>query len=176
MKKLSLEELGRPTVEEFQNQEKHRVIVILDNVRSALNVGSFFRTCDAFAIEALWLTGITATPPNREIQKTAIGATESVTWKHFGTTLEAVQHAKDLGYYAIGIEQTTASKHLNEVNVNDRSMVLVFGNEVNGVSEEVFPLLDECWEIPQSGTKHSLNVSVCGGIVLWFCVQGLRKV
>ena len=175
MKKLSLEELGRPTVEAFKHQEKLPVIVILDNVRSALNVGSFFRTCDAFAIQALWLTGITATPPNREIQKTAIGATESVAWKYFPTTTEAVLEAKAIGCQIVGIEQTTHSKPLDEVVLEKTPMAVVFGNEVNGVSDEILPLLDACWEIPQSGTKHSLNVSVCGGIVLWFCVHGLKN-
>jgi len=167
MKKLSLDELNRPDVMSYRAGEKLPVIVILDNVRSALNVGSFFRTCDAFAMQSIWLTGITATPPNREIQKTAIGATESVHWEYFDKVEDAVQKANEDGYQVWGVEQTDQSVLLQDFVLSSSGLALVFGNEVNGVSESILPLLTGCIEIPQVGTKHSLNVSVCGGIVLW---------
>jgi 23S rRNA (guanosine2251-2'-O)-methyltransferase len=167
IKKLSLDELQRPTVESFTSMDKLPVVVVLDNVRSAHNVGSFFRTCDAFALEKLVLTGISATPPNREINKTAIGSTESVKWEYFKTTAEAVNFYKKLGYRTIGVEQTTMSVSLDQYKMNHKKILLIFGNEVNGIDEEILPLLDDCVEIPQYGTKHSLNVAVCGGIVLW---------
>lgn len=167
MKKLSMEELHRASVEEFSNMEKLPVVVILDNVRSALNVGSFFRTCDTFAIRTLVLTGISATPPNREINKTAIGSTESVQWQYFEHIMDAINYFKKEGYKIIGVEQTDQSQRLQDFTLTDTKAALVFGNEVNGLSESILPLLDGCIEIPQVGTKHSLNVSVCGGIVLW---------
>jgi tRNA G18 (ribose-2'-O)-methylase SpoU len=171
MKKLSLLELDRPDVEQFKKSDKNRIIVILDNVRSALNVGSFFRTCDGFAVETLYLTGITACPPNREIQKTAIGATESVSWKHHQNIVEAIKEIKESGYKIWGVEQTNQSVMLNEAEMPNEKIALVFGNEVDGLSEEILPMLDGCIEIPQFGTKHSLNVAVCGGIVLWEMIR-----
>ncbi|MBK8817637.1 MAG: RNA methyltransferase [Saprospiraceae bacterium] len=175
IKKLSLAELQRPSVESFSSMDKMPVVVVLDNVRSALNVGSFFRTCDAFALEKLVLAGITATPPNREINKTAIGSTESVKWEYFNTTLEAVLKYKNQGYKIIGIEQTTQSVPLDAYTIQDNKIVLIFGNEVNGLDEYLLPYLDVCLEIPQYGTKHSLNVAVCGGIVLWEFAKKLNN-
>ena len=167
MKKLSLDELNRPDISSYKEERKLPVIVILDNVRSALNVGSFFRTCDAFATQSIWLTGITATPPNREIQKTAIGATESVHWLYVNRVEEAVLNAKEEGFQVWGVEQTDQSVLLQDFTIPSGKLALVFGNEVSGISDAILPLLDGCIEIPQVGTKHSLNVSVCGGIVLW---------
>ncbi len=168
MKKLKLEELNRPNIEVFKAGLKIPVIVVLDNVRSALNVGSFFRTCDAFNIEKLILLGITATPPNREITKSAIGATESVEWVY----LENIGQVKDLlideAYIFSAIEQTNQSINLSDYPINTQyKYVLIFGNEVDGVSDESLSSCMDSIEIPQLGTKHSLNVAVCGGVVLW---------
>ncbi len=171
MKKLSLLELDRPDVEQFKKSDKNQIIVVLDNVRSALNVGSFFRTCDGFAVETLYLTGITGCPPNREIQKTAIGATESVSWEYRENIVDAVTEIKAAGYEVWGVEQTNQSVMLDRIEMSDQKIALVFGNEVDGLSEEILPMLDGCIEIPQFGTKHSLNVAVCGGIVLWEMIR-----
>ncbi|MBK8623589.1 MAG: RNA methyltransferase [Saprospiraceae bacterium] len=171
MKKLSLLELDRPDVEQFKKSDKNQIIVVLDNVRSALNVGSFFRTCDGFAVETLFLTGITACPPNREIQKTAIGATESVSWEYRENIVDAVTEIKAAGYKVWGVEQTNQSVMLDSIEMEDQKIALVFGNEIDGLSEEILPILDGCIEIPQFGTKHSLNVAVCGGIVLWEMIR-----
>ena len=171
MKKLSMLELDRPDVEQFKKSDKNQIIVVLDNVRSALNVGSFFRTCDGFAVETLFLTGITACPPNREIQKTAIGATESVSWEYRENIVDAVTEIKAAGYKVWGVEQTNQSVMLDSIEMEDQKIALVFGNEVDGLSEEILPILDGCIEIPQFGTKHSLNVAVCGGIVLWEMIR-----
>jgi 23S rRNA (guanosine2251-2'-O)-methyltransferase len=167
MRKLRLEELGRHTPESYLNQGKIPVTVILDSIRSALNVGSVFRTADAFAIEQIVLCGITATPPNREITKTAIGATSTVNWEYSENVCSAIQKLKKEGYTIMGVEQTDASVSiLNDFPCYPKTAV-VFGNEVEGISDEAINLLDCCIEIPQFGTKHSLNVSVCAGIVLW---------
>jgi 23S rRNA (guanosine2251-2'-O)-methyltransferase len=168
IKKLKLEELGRLTVDEFRSTEKIPATIILDNVRSMHNVGSAFRTADAFRIEKIFLTGITATPPNREMEKTALGATESVAWEYSDTTLKAVERLKAKGYTIVLIEQTSQSVPL-QTYLFERTgkYCLVFGNEVHGVSDEVLPLADAAVEIPQEGTKHSLNISVCLGIVCW---------
>lgn len=171
MKKLSMMELDRPDVEQFKKSDKNQIIVVLDNVRSALNVGSFFRTCDGFAVETLFLTGITACPPNREIQKTAIGATESVSWEYRENIVDAVTEIKAAGYKVWGVEQTNQSVMLDRIEMSDQKIALVFGNEVDGLSEDILPMLDGCIEIPQFGTKHSLNVAVCGGIVLWEMIR-----
>lgn len=171
MKKLSMLELDRPDVEQFKKSDKNQIMVVLDNVRSALNVGSFFRTCDGFAVETLFLTGITACPPNREIQKTAIGATESVSWEYRENIADAVTEIKAAGYKVWGVEQTNQSVMLDSIEMEDQKIALVFGNEVDGLSEEILPILDGCIEIPQFGTKHSLNVAVCGGIVLWEMIR-----
>ncbi len=168
MKKLTMEELNRVSTEEFKAQEKLPVVVVLDNVRSMYNVGSIFRTCDGFAVEALYLCGITACPPHKEIAKTAWGATEAVRWRHFGQTVEAVEELKSLGYKVFAVEQVDTSVSLQEfVPAADAKVAVVLGNEVFGVDDEVLALCDGAVEIPQAGTKHSFNVSVAGAIVLW---------
>jgi tRNA G18 (ribose-2'-O)-methylase SpoU len=169
MRFLKNSELGRPDREEFKAMEKMRVVVVLDNIRSGSNVGSIFRTSDAFAIEKLLLCGITAIPPDREVLKTALGATESIVWKQYGTTQEALIDLKADGYKIYAIEQADTSVSLVSFKESwlQSPIALVFGNEVKGVDEALIPMLDGCVEIPQSGTKHSLNVSVCLGVVLW---------
>ena len=167
MRKLKLEELGRLSVEEYHMIPKTPVLVVLDNIRSAMNVGSVFRTADAFAIEKIVICGISATPPNREITKTAIGATESVSWEYIEDISEAIASLKSKGYTIAGIEQTDHSIKLGSVLPDAEKIAVVLGNEVDGISDEILYLLDYCIEIPQYGTKHSLNVSVCAGIVLW---------
>jgi len=176
MKKLKLEELGRISVDQFKDAEKLPVSILLDNVRSLHNVGSAFRTADAFRIEKIYLTGITGTPPHREIHKTALGSTDSVAWEYFDKPEEAASKLKDQGYQIIIIEQTSESIPLQKINLEmKKKYCLVFGNEVNGVSEPVIGLGDAAIEIPQTGTKHSLNISVCLGIVVWevFCKLNL---
>ena len=168
MKKLKLEELGRISVNEFKGAEKIPVVLLLDNVRSLHNVGSAFRTADSFRVEKIYLTGITGTPPHREIQKTALGATESVAWEYIEYPAAAVQKLKQGGYKIVIVEQTTDSIPLQTfASLLNKKYCLIFGNEVNGVSDEVIALGDLALEIPQIGTKHSLNISVCLGIVVW---------
>jgi 23S rRNA (guanosine2251-2'-O)-methyltransferase len=168
MKKLKLDELGRISVDEFKESKKLPVCILLDNVRSLHNVGSTFRTADAFKIEKIILTGITGTPPHREIQKTALGSTESVSWEYVENAALGAQNLKTEGYKIVAIEQTNESKPLQEFEpVASEKYCLVFGNEVEGVSDEVMALCDLAIEIPQGGTKHSLNISVCVGIVTW---------
>jgi tRNA G18 (ribose-2'-O)-methylase SpoU len=168
MKKLKLEELGRISVDQFKAAEKLPVCIVLDNIRSLHNVGSAFRTADAFRIEKIFLTGITGTPPHREIQKTALGATESVPWEYNEHPSAIVRKLKGEGYTIVIVEQTSESIPLQEFNPpSTEKYCLVFGNEVNGVSEEAIALGDIALEIPQEGTKHSLNISVCLGIVVW---------
>ncbi|HEY9046283.1 MAG TPA: RNA methyltransferase [Ohtaekwangia sp.] len=168
MKKLKLDELGRISVDEFREADKIPVCIVLDNIRSLHNVGSSFRTADAFRIEKIYLTGITGTPPHREIQKTALGATESVEWHYVSEPADIVKQLKTDGYKITIIEQTSESIALqNFTPAIGEKYCLVFGNEVNGVSDEVIALGDIAIEIPQVGTKHSLNVSVCLGIVTW---------
>lgn len=175
MKKLKLEELGRISVDEFKEAEKLPVCIVLDNVRSLHNVGSAFRTADAFRIEKIFLTGITGTPPHREIQKSALGATESVAWEYFEHAAEAVQKIKTSGYEIIIIEQTTTSEPVqNFAPAPGKKYCLVFGNEVEGVGDDVIALGDRALEIPQTGTKHSLNISVCLGIVTWELFRKLK--
>jgi tRNA G18 (ribose-2'-O)-methylase SpoU len=168
MRRLLNSELNRKTVPEFRNSEKSPFIVVLDNVRSQSNVGSVFRTADAFLTEGVYLCGITATPPNREIQKTALGATESVSWKYFEKTIDAVAELKNKGYRIVAIEQAVGSIELQnaELKKGDK-YALVFGHEVNGVGQEILDSCDSCIEIPQFGTKHSFNIAVSAGIVLW---------
>jgi 23S rRNA (guanosine2251-2'-O)-methyltransferase len=160
--------MNRLTIGEFKTAPKIPVVVVLDNIRSQNNIGSVFRTADAFRLEAIFLCGITATPPHREIHKTALGATDSVNWKYFDKTVTALESLKNEGYLLIGVEQTNSSipLHLNHPAKN-KKYALVFGNEVNGLDETLFPLFDICIEIPQAGTKHSLNISVAAGIVIW---------
>lgn len=167
-RKLQNEELGRPSVEEYKSRKKTPVILVLENVRSLHNIGSVFRTADAFGIEAIYLCGYTARPPHREINKTALGATESVSWRYFLTALDAIQHLRTLNYVVASLEQAENTIGLDEyLPEPDRGIAIIMGNEVKGVSQEVVDSSDLCLEIPQSGTKHSLNVSVCSGVVLW---------
>jgi tRNA G18 (ribose-2'-O)-methylase SpoU len=175
MRKLKLEELGRDNLSEYRSKAKVSISVVLDNLRSAMNVGSFFRTMDCFAIEKLYLTGISAKPPHPEINKTAIGATLSVEWEYHKDILELVTELKS-SHHILGIEQTTESVALESYELQtDKPMVLIFGNEVNGLSESILPLLDKSIEIPQYGTKHSLNVAVCGGVVLHHFASKLKQ-
>jgi 23S rRNA (guanosine2251-2'-O)-methyltransferase len=168
MRKLKLDELGRFSVEQFKSMEKLPVCILLDNVRSLHNVGSAFRTADAFKIEKIFLTGITGSPPHREIHKTALGATESVPWQYDPEPASVVAGLKHQGYNIVIVEQTTESIPLQKFRIEPTARYcLVFGNEVNGVSESVIARADTALEIPQEGTKHSLNISVCLGIVVW---------
>ena len=168
MRKLKLEELNRASIDEFKDQEKLPVIVVLDNVRSMHNIGSIFRTSDCFAATAVYLCGITAQPPHREIEKTALGATQSVKWEYFADTVSAITQLRQNGYQIIAIEQAENSTMLNDFTPpQDEKFALIFGNEVNGVSDEAMQLIDGCIEIPQFGTKHSFNIVVSAGIVLW---------
>ena len=156
------------TVEEFKAAEKIPVVIVLDNIRSQNNVGSVFRTADAFRLESLFLCGITAVPPHREIHKTALGATESVDWRYFETTVEAVMALKTAGYRIVAVEQTRQSTLLHQFFTQPgEKLAFIFGNEVNGISEEVLTIADGSIEIPQFGTKHSINISVAVGIVIW---------
>ena len=167
-KKLKLWELNRVTDQEFKSQEKFPITVVLDSIRSLTNVGSFFRTCDAFNVDKIYLCGITAAPPHREIQKTALGATESMQWEHRDSILEVIQELKAENKKICSIEQTEKTTLLQDVkDLPNEHYVLVFGNEVNGVDQDVINLSNHIIEIPQFGTKHSLNVSVCAGIVMW---------
>lgn len=160
--------MNRLTVEEFKEAEKLPLIVVLDDVRSLYNVGSVFRSCDAFRVEAVYLCGITATPPNAEIHKTALGGEDSVDWEYFKTTEEAVEKLKEKGYFVYSIEQVEGSTKLQNLSeVGKRGYAVIFGNEVKGVKQNVVDMSDGCLEIPQFGTKHSLNVSVTAGIVVW---------
>jgi len=167
-RKLKLDDLNRASVEEFKAQDKLPVAVVLDNVRSMHNIGSIFRTSDGFAVERVCLCGITAQPPHREIEKTALGATQSIAWNYFETTVEAVEQLRKDGYQIIAIEQAENSLMLNTFTPEKtEKYALIFGNEVNGVSDEVMQMIDSCIEIPQFGTKHSFNIVVSAGIVLW---------
>ena len=166
MQKLKNEELGRPDLIAYQQIKKLPIIIVLDNVRSALNVGSVFRSSDAFRVEKIILCGITAQPPHKEVLKTAIGATESVQWEYFEDTKEAVKHLKSEKVKVYAIEQASNSIDLREFIPSDRTAV-IFGHEMDGVAQEVIDLCDGCIEIHQEGTKHSLNVSVCAGIICW---------
>lgn len=159
--------MQRLSIEEFKEAEKLPLIVVLDDVRSLYNVGSVFRSCDAFRVEAVYLCGITATPPNAEIHKTALGGEDSVDWKYFATADEAVKALHDDGVFVYSIEQVEGSKKLQDLQLEPRRYAVVFGNEVKGVHQSVVDASDGCLEIPQFGTKHSLNVSVTAGIVVW---------
>ena len=168
MRKLKLDELNRASVSEFKSQDKLPLAIVLDSVRSMHNVGSVFRTGDGFAVEQICLCGITGQPPHREIEKTALGATQSVNWSFYQNPLDAVQELRAKGYIIIAIEQAAGSIMLDEfVPEPGKKYALIFGNEVNGVSEEVMSVIDHCIEIPQFGTKHSFNIVVSAGIVLW---------
>jgi 23S rRNA (guanosine2251-2'-O)-methyltransferase len=175
IKKLKLDALNRIDLSTFQTQPKTALVLVLDNLRSALNVGSAFRTADAFALEKIILCGISAQPPHREILKTALGSTESVAWEYVENITDAVQLLQNQGFIVLGIEQTDKSILLQDMPIRaDKKYALIFGNEVDGVSEAALPMLDACVEIPQFGTKHSLNVSVCVGIVAWEFLRRMR--
>jgi 23S rRNA (guanosine2251-2'-O)-methyltransferase len=168
MRKLQNRELGRKSISQFRESEKSPFIIVLDNIRSHSNVGSVFRTADAFLTESIYLCGITARPPHREIQKTALGATESVEWKYFSHTAEAIKELKSKGYKIIGIEQTEGSISLGDfIPEPGIRYALVFGHEVNGVDQAIINECDYVVDIPQFGTKHSFNIAVSAGIVLW---------
>ena len=170
--KLSLKGLNRLSVEEYKQVEKLPIIIVLDNIRSMSNIGSIFRTSDAFKIESIFLCGITSQPPHREIRKTALGATESVPWKYFKNTMEAVLELKNMQYSIISIEQVENSTMLQNFNIKkNQKIALVMGNEVNGIDQSIIDISDDCVEIPQYGTKHSLNVSISTGLVIWHLFQ-----
>ena len=174
-KKLKLEELGRIDIETFKQTEKIPLVVVLDNVRSMHNVGAVFRTADAFIVEKIILCGITPQPPHREIHKAALGATESVDWIYEKNISEALQNLKNENYKIIGIEQTSTSVLMTDYTIGkSEKYALVLGNEVDGLTDEALPIYDTFLEIPQLGTKHSLNVSVCGGIVMWEFFKNLK--
>jgi len=168
MRKLENSELDRKSIEAFKEADKTPIIIILDDVRSLHNIGSVFRTADAFLIEKIYLCGITATPPNKEIHKTALGATETVTWEHNADVLKVIENLKKESVTVLAIEQVQSAVFLQDFKVEkDTKYALVFGNEVYGVSQDAVALCDGCIEIPQLGTKHSLNISVSVGIVVW---------
>ncbi|NDV45930.1 TrmH family RNA methyltransferase [Paludibacter sp. 221] len=175
MQKLKITEMNRLTPDEFKKQQKTPLIVVLDNVRSLHNVGSVFRTSDAFLVEAVYLCGITSTPPHAEIHKTALGAEDSVDWQYFEDTHQAVRFLKEQGYCVYAIEQVQGSTLLPDLHLSgDEKYAVVLGNEVKGVQQSVVDVCDGCIEIPQFGTKHSLNVSVTGGIVIWEFFKQLK--
>lgn len=177
MEKIKNEDLGQKSVNEFKMAAKTPVTLVLDNVRSALNVGSVFRTADAFLLEAIYLCGITAQPPNKEIFKSALGATETVAWQYFADTTDAIQILKKNGYTVICIEQAKGSISLREFYpLPAAKLALIFGHEVNGVQQSVINMSDGCIEIPQAGTKHSLNIAVCSGIVIWDIYNKIHNV
>ena len=167
MRKLKNNELGRINIEEFKNVQKTPITIILDNVRSALNVGSVFRTSDAFLISKIILCGITATPPNKEIRKAALGSTKSVAWEYAENTIDVIENLKKKGFYVVAIEQTSHANSLEKFNLPDQELAIVLGHEINGVSQEAVDKCNEVMEIPQFGTKHSLNIAVATGIVIW---------
>jgi len=170
MRKLKMEELGRKSVEEFRLSQKIPLVVVLENVRSAYNVGSVFRTADAFLIEAIYLTGYSAKPPHKEIKKTALGAEETVRWKHFVNAATAIEELKQQGYKVLAIEQVVNSTSLEKTSFPDKT-ALIFGNEVSGIEQSTIALCDGSVEIPQLGMKHSLNIATAAGIVLWEVVR-----
>ena len=169
MRKLRTIEMHRLSVEQFRQADKLPLVVVLDNVRSLYNVGSIFRTCDAFRVEALYLCGITATPPHPEVHKTALGAEDSVAWQHFDNTEDAVALLKQKGYHVFAVEQAEGAANLLETSVvnSDVPAAVILGNEVKGVQQQVIDQCDGCIEIPQYGTKHSMNVAITAGIMIW---------
>ncbi len=175
VQKLRLEELNRIDVETFKTVEKIPLIVVLDNIRSMHNVGATFRTADAFLIQKIILCGITPQPPHREIHKAALGATESVDWDYESDINTAITDLKSQGFEVVGIEQTTNSEMITDFSIDkSKKYAVILGNEVEGISDEALPHIDSFIEIPQLGTKHSLNVSVCGGIVMWEFAKALK--
>jgi tRNA G18 (ribose-2'-O)-methylase SpoU len=175
MRKLLNSELNRLTIEDFKKASKIPLVVVLDNVRSQHNVGSVFRTSDAFRVEAICLCGITATPPNAEIHKSALGAENSVDWKYYQHTIDAIKELKEYGYTIVSVEQTDLAIPIEQFRVQPNiRYAIVFGNEVKGVMQEIIDESDYCIEIPQFGTKHSLNISVSAGIVIWELFKQLK--
>ena len=172
MRKLSMDELGRKSVNEFKQSEKTPIIVVLENIRSAYNVGSVFRTSDAFLVEAIYIVGYTSQPPHKEIKKTALGAEETVLWKHFDTSAEAIAGLRENGYNIYAVEQAEGSFKLNSIGFDrDEKIAIIFGNEKAGVEQSTIALCDGCIEIPQLGMKHSLNIATAAGVVLWELVR-----
>jgi 23S rRNA (guanosine2251-2'-O)-methyltransferase len=168
MRKLLNSELKRLTTEEFKQADKIPLAIVLDNIRSQHNVGAVFRTSDAFLVEAICLCGISATPPNPEIHKSALGAESTVDWKYYSNTMDALKELKEAGYTILSVEQTENSIELTNFHVHtDKKYAVIFGNEVKGVQQEAIDLSDKCIEIAQYGTKHSMNISVAAGIVIW---------
>ena len=176
MRKLLNNELNRISVDTFKNTKKIPITIVLDNIRSLSNVGSVFRTSDAFIIKEIILCGITAKPPHREIQKTALGATESVDWQYFENTLDAVKYLQNDNVKVYAIEQADEAEMLDTIELNfDQQIAFILGNEVKGVQQEVVSQCDGCIEIPQFGTKHSLNISITAGIVIWEAFQQFQR-
>lgn len=175
MRKLKNEELGRLSVDEYKMADKTPIVVVLDNIRSLNNIGSVFRTGDGLCIEAVYLCGITATPPNKDIHKTALGATESVDWEYFEDTKQAIEKLKNNGYFVASVEQAENSISLEKFKIKkSEKYALIFGHEVKGVAQDIVSMSDACIEIPQFGTKHSFNISVSAGIVLWELFRQLK--
>ncbi len=176
MQKLSMSELNRLTPEEFKRSKKTPVIAVLENIRSAYNVGSVFRTADAFLLESIYLIGYTAQPPHKEIKKTALGAEETVEWHYFADTKSAIEELKKNGYKVFAVEQVVNSISLENLTLNnDEKIAVIFGNEVSGVEQENILLCDGCIEIPQLGMKHSLNIATAAGVVLWEIIRTRMK-
>jgi len=176
MRKLLNSELNRINISEFKKTKKTPIIVILDDIRSLNNIGSVFRTADAFLVQEIFICGITARPPHREIHKTALGATESVNWSYFDHIEQAIGKAKELGFKIYAIEQTDDSIQFDAFKPQKEDKIaVIFGNEIKGVNEVVLPLIDGNLEIPQYGTKHSLNISVCAGIIIWELFKALKN-
>jgi 23S rRNA (guanosine2251-2'-O)-methyltransferase len=175
MRKLLNEELGRLSKEEFSNTTKMDIVVVLDNIRSHLNVGSVFRTCDAFPVKKIFLCGITGVPPHRDIQKTALGATETVAWQYCNSVTDAINELKESGYTIASVEQTENALPLHHLQkIAQKPLALIFGNEVEGVNQQAVKQSDYCIEIPQFGTKHSLNIAVSAGVVMWEAARILK--
>ena len=175
MRKLKNNELNRLNLEEFKNSKKTPLLIVLDNVRSAHNVGSVFRTSDAFLVEKIYLCGITPTPPHKEIRKTALGASESVNWQHYTNSIDCIKDLKADGYHIVSIEQADKAVMLNDfAPQKDNKYALVFGNEVRGIEQTIVSASDTVIEIPQYGTKHSLNISVSSGVIIWDFYQKLQ--
>lgn len=172
MRKLSMEELGRKTVEEFRQAEKIPIVVVLENIRSAYNVGSVFRTADAFLLQGIYICGYTAHPPHKEIKKTALGAEETMNWKYFKKIDEAIEELRNEGYKIFAVEQAENSYLLQQLKFDQHEkLAVIFGNEVTGVEQSTIAITDGCIEIPQLGMKHSLNIATAAGVVLWELVR-----
>ncbi|HEX2682504.1 MAG TPA: RNA methyltransferase [Ferruginibacter sp.] len=171
MRKLSMDQLNRKTVEEFKSADKTPVIAVLENIRSAYNVGSVFRTADAFLLEAIYITGYTCVPPHKEIRKTALGAEDTVDWKQFKNAGEAIKALKEDGYKVFAVEQAVNSTKLQDLKISNDKIAVIFGNEVTGVEQDTIMQCDGCIEIPQLGMKHSLNIATAAGVVLWEIIR-----